>query len=42
MGGGGGEFPWVLWNTPLDPVIFRFKSCLFPFHASANSVSEPK
>ena len=26
----------------VDPVIFRFKICLFPFHASANSFSEPQ
>ena len=29
------SLPWL----HLDP---RFKICLFPFHASANSVSEPK
>ena len=26
----------------LDPVIFFFIICLFPFHASANSASQPK
>ena len=28
-------------SANVDPVIFRFKICLFPFHASANSISEP-